>query len=49
MKRNGRNEKMTLLGFVSHGRIQWIGMIFIFGIGVSLSFFVNFFKNIDNV
>ena len=25
MKRNRHKEKMTLLGFVRHGRIQWIG------------------------
>ena len=40
MKRNRRNEKMTLLGFVSHERIQWIFSIFIFGIGVPPSTFV---------
>ena len=40
MKRNRGNEKMTLIGFVSHGRVQWIGSIFIFGIGVPLSTFV---------
>ena len=40
MKRNRRNEKMTLIGFVSHGRVQWTGIIFIFDIGVPPSTFV---------
>ena len=39
MKRNRRNEKMTLLGFVSHGRILWIENIFIFGMRVPPSTF----------
>ena len=37
MKRNRRNKKMTLIGFVSHGRVKWTGSIFIFGIGVPTS------------
>ena len=40
MKRNRRNEKMRMLGFVSHGRVQWIGSIFVFGIGVPPSTFI---------
>ena len=40
MKRNRRNEKMTLINFVSHGQVQWTGSIFIFGIGVPPSNFV---------
>ena len=28
MKRNRHNKKMTLLGFVSHGRIQWTESIY---------------------
>ena len=40
MKRNRRNEKMTLTVFVSHGRVQWTGIIFIFDIGVPPSIFV---------
>ena len=40
MKRNRRNEKMTLIGFVSHGPVQWTGSIIIFGIGVPPSTFV---------
>ena len=40
MKRKRRNEKKTLIGFVSHGRVQWTGSIFIFGIGVPPSTFV---------
>ena len=40
MKRNRHNEKMALIGFVSHGRVQWTGSIFIFGIGVPPSTFV---------
>ena len=40
MKRNRRNEKMTLIDFVSHGRVQWTGRIFFFGIGVPPSTFV---------
>ena len=40
MKRNRRNEKMTPIGFVSHGRVQWTGIIFIFGIEVPPSTFV---------
>ena len=40
MKRNRRNDKMTMIGFVSNGRVQWTGSIFIFGIGVPPSTFV---------
>ena len=40
MEGKRRNEKMMLPGFVSHGQVQWIGTIFIFGIGVPSSIFV---------
>ena len=40
MKRNRRNEKMALIGFVSQGRVQWTESIFIFDIGVPPSTFV---------
>ena len=33
-------KKMTLFGFVSHKRLQWIGSIFMYCIGVHQSSFI---------